>query len=69
MVASSEGPRSIITSPTFDDLSRVLQMIGGGGLLPVDASVCGHWACSVCAGPVFMSVLIAIRIFAAYASS
>ena len=67
VVASSAWPRSIITSPAFDHLSRVLQVISGG-LLTVGASVCGHWTCSVCARPVLVGVII-IPIFAAYAAS
>ena len=69
VVASSAWPRPVIASPAFDHLSRVLQVISVG-LLGVGSSVCGHWAGSVRAGPVLVSVImIVVRIFAANATS
>ena len=69
VVASSAWPRPVIASPAFDHLSRVLQVISVG-LLGVGASVCSHWAGSVRAGPVLVSVImIVVRIFAANATS
>ena len=70
VVTSSTRSCSIIASSTFDDLSRVLQMVWGCGLLTVAASGCSHWANSVCAGPILLSVvMIFVRILAAYATS